>query len=128
MRSDVLMRIARLDGIQPQALRELDEIMEKQFSGGSNLKSSSVGGVKVAANILNLMDSTQEQVITDKIGETDADLGQRLQDLMFVFDDLAEVDDRSTQALLREMYGETLGLALRGADQGTGENTQEFNA
>src|SRR3546814_15511499 len=96
MRSDVLMRIARLDGIQPQALRELDEIMEKQFSGGSNLKSSSVGGVKVAANILNLMDSTQEQVITAKIGETDADLGQRIQDRMFVFDDLAEEIGRAS--------------------------------
>jgi flagellar motor switch protein FliG len=116
MRSDVLMRIARLDGIQPQALRELDEIMEKQFSGGNNLKSSSVGGVKVAANILNLMDSTQEQAISARIGEADADLGQRIQDLMFVFDDLAEVDDRSTQALLREISGETLGLALKGAD------------
>ncbi|NGY06916.1 flagellar motor switch protein FliG [Solimonas terrae] len=116
MRSDVLMRIARLDGIQPQALRELDEIMEKQFSGGSNLKSSSVGGVKVAATILNLMDSAQEQAISSKIGEVDADLGQRIQDLMFVFDDLAEVDDRSTQALLREISGETLGLALKGAD------------
>src|SRR3546814_1694751 len=94
MRSDVLMRIARLDGIQPQALRELDEIMEKQFSGGSNLKSSSVGGVKVAANILNLMDSTQEQVITAKIGENDADLGQRIQELMYVFDELAEESGR----------------------------------
>lgn len=116
MRSDVLMRIARLDGIQPQALRELDEIMEKQFSGGSNLKASSVGGVKVAATILNLMDSTQEQVIVAKIGEADAELSQRIQDLMFVFDDLASVDDRSTQALLREISGETLGLALKGAD------------
>src|SRR6201993_1640616 len=57
MRGDVLMRIARLDGIQPAALRELDEIMEKQFSGNGNIKSSSVGGIKVAANILNLMDS-----------------------------------------------------------------------
>jgi flagellar motor switch protein FliG len=116
MRSDVLMRIARLDGIQPQALRELDEIMEKQFSGGNNLKASSVGGIKVAATILNLMDSTQEQAITAKIGEVDADLGQRIQDLMFVFDDLAGVDDRSTQTLLREISGETLGLALKGAD------------
>src|SRR3546814_19880999 len=106
MRSDVLMRIARLDGIQPQALRELDEIMEKQFSGGSNLKSSSVGGVKVAANILHLMDSTQEQVIPAKIGETHADQGPRIQDLMFVFDDLAEVDARRPQALLRAIAGE----------------------
>ena len=116
MRGDVLMRIARLDGIQPQALRELDEIMEKQFSGGGNLKASSVGGVKVAATILNLMDSSVEQAIVAKIAETDADLGQRIQDLMFVFDDLASVDDRSTQTLLREISSETLGLALKGAD------------
>ncbi len=116
MKSDVLMRIARLDGIQPQALRELDEIMEKQFSGGTNLKSSSVGGIKVAANILNLMDSTAESAIIDKIGEMDSDLSQRIQDLMFVFDDLGEVDDRGIQALLREVNGDMLTVALKGAD------------
>ncbi|SFF43726.1 flagellar motor switch protein FliG [Fontimonas thermophila] len=116
MKGDVLMRIARLDGIQPAALRELDEIMEKQFSGGGNLKSSSVGGIKVAATILNLMDSSQEQAILAKIGEIDQDLSQKIQDLMFVFDDLADVDDRSIQTLLREIATETLGLALKGAD------------
>ncbi|AXQ28229.1 flagellar motor switch protein FliG [Solimonas sp. K1W22B-7] len=116
MRGDVLMRIARLDGIQPAALRELDEIMEKQFSGGGNLKSSSVGGIKVAAGILNLMDSALEQSIVSKIGEVDADLSQRIQDLMFVFDDLGEVDDRGIQTLLRDLSTETLGMALKGAD------------
>ncbi|HSW14369.1 MAG TPA: flagellar motor switch protein FliG [Solimonas sp.] len=116
MRSDVLMRIARLDGIQPAALRELDEIMEKQFSGGSNLKSSSVGGIKVAAGILNLMESSAEQALVAKIGEVDADLSQRIQDLMFVFDDLAEVDDRGIQTLLRDLSTESLGMALKGAD------------
>lgn len=116
MRSDVLMRIARLDGIQPAALRELDEIMERQFSGGSNLKASSVGGVKVAANILNLLDSSQEQQISARITEVDSELGTRIQDLMFVFDDLAELDDRSMQALLREVPADKLGLALKGAE------------
>lgn len=116
MRADVLMRIARLDGIQPAALRELDEIMEKQFSGGNNLKSSSVGGVKKAANILNLMDSTSEQAISGRITEADAELGNRIQELMFVFDDLASVDDRGIQTLLREIGTETLGMALKGAD------------
>ena len=116
MKSDVLMRIARLDGIQPAALRELDEIMEKQFSGNSNIKSSSVGGVKVAANILNLLDSTQEQAISGKINEIDADLGTRIQDLMFVFDDLGDLEDRSMQALLREVPTDKLGLALKGAE------------
>jgi flagellar motor switch protein FliG len=116
MKGDVLMRIARLDGIQPAALRELDEIMEKQFTGGNNLKASSVGGIKVAATILNLMDSSQEQAIIGRIGEQDQELSQRIQDLMFVFDDLAEVDDRSVQTLLRDVGGETLGMALKGAD------------
>jgi len=117
MRSDVLMRIARLDGIQPAALRELDEIMEKQFSGGSNIKSSSVGGVKVAANILNLMDSSIENGIITRISESDADLSNRIQDLMFVFDDVADIDDRGMQTLLRELSSEQLSVALKGADQ-----------
>jgi flagellar motor switch protein FliG len=116
MRSDVLMRIARLDGIQPSALRELDEIMEKQFSGSNNLKSSSVGGLKVAANILNLMDTAVETQIIARIGESDADLSTRIQDLMFVFDDLVDIDDRGMQALLREVNSEQLALALKAAD------------
>lgn len=116
MRADVLMRIARLDGIQPAALRELDEIMEKQFSGNNGIKSSSVGGVKKAANILNFMDSATEQAISSRIGETDSDLATRIQELMFVFDDLASVDDRGIQTLLREISTETLGMALKGAD------------
>ena len=115
--SDVLMRIARLDGIQPAALRELDEIMEKQFSGGSNIKSSSVGGIKVAANILNLMDSSIESGIITRISESDADLSNRIQDLMFVFDDVADIDDRGMQTLLRELSSEQLSVALKGADQ-----------
>lgn len=116
MRADVLMRIARLDGIQPAALKELDEIMEKQFSGGNNARSSSVGGVKKAANILNLMDSTSEQAISGRITEADSELGNRIQELMFVFDDLGAVDDRGIQTLLREISTETLGMALKGAD------------
>jgi flagellar motor switch protein FliG len=116
MRSDVLMRIARLDGIQPAALRELDEIMEKQFSGNNNIKSSSVGGVKKAANILNLMDSTMEQAISGKISEIDGELAGRIQELMFVFDDLGNVDDRGIQTLLREIGTDTLAMALKGAE------------
>lgn len=116
MRSDVLIRIARLDGIQPSALRELDEIMEKQFSGGGNLKSSSVGGIKVAANIMNLMDSSVGTSIAARISEVDTDLNTRIQELMFVFDDLADVDDRGIQALLRDVPAEILGVALKGAE------------
>ncbi|GAB4303221.1 MAG: flagellar motor switch protein FliG [Thiohalomonadaceae bacterium] len=117
MRADILMRIASLDGIQPSALQELDEILDKQFSGATgNLKSSSVGGTKTAANILNFMDTAIEGAILDRVKEVDAELGQKIQDLMFVFDNLAEVDDRSIQALLREVSSDTLIVALKGAD------------
>lgn len=116
MKSDVLMRIAKLDGIQPAALRELDEIMEKQFSGGGNLKSSSVGGIKSAANILNLIDTSQSQAISTRMAELDPVLSQNIQDLMFVFDDLADLDDKGIQTLLRDVTGDKLGLALKGAD------------
>lgn len=120
VRLDVLLRIASLDGIQPSALHELDEIMEKQFSGNntSNVKSSSVGGVKTAANILNNMDSALEADLLGKVKETDADLGQKIQDNMFVFENLLEVDDRGIQTLLREVSSENLLLALKAADQG----------
>ncbi|KAF1722472.1 flagellar motor switch protein FliG [Pseudoxanthomonas wuyuanensis] len=115
-RADVLLRIATLDGIPPNALNELNEIMERQFAGNQNLKSSTIGGVKVAANILNFMDSGQDQTILGSIAQVDADLGARIQDLMFVFDNLNDLGDRELQALLREVPNDRLGLALRGAD------------
>jgi len=121
VQADILMRIAQLDGIQPQALKELDVIMEKQFSGSSNLKSSSVGGLKAAANILNFMDTSAETAIMDDVRETDADLGDQIQDLMFVFDNLADVDSQGIQALLREVSSDSLVFALKGADESVKE-------
>jgi flagellar motor switch protein FliG len=116
-RHDVLLRIATLDGIQPSALQELDDILERQFQGNQNVQSSSVGGVKAAADILNFVDSSIEGQILEAIKDTDAEIGQQIQDLMFVFDNLVEVDDRGIQALLREVSSETLILALKGADE-----------
>ncbi len=117
VRADVLLRIATLDRLQPSALNELNQVIEKQFSGNAHLKSSTVGGIKTAANILNLMDASVEEVIMDQVNEFDPELGEKIQDLMFVFDDLANVDDRGIQALLREISSETLVLALKGADE-----------
>jgi len=116
VRIDITMRIASLDGIPPAALQELNNIMEKQFTGQNNVKSSSVGGLKSAANILNFVDTSVESDIMDNIKEVDAELGQKIQDLMFVFDNLVNVDDRSIQTLLREVSSESLIIALKGAD------------
>ena len=115
-RADVLLRIATLDGIPPNALNELNDVMARQFAGSQNIKSSNVGGIKVAANILNFMDSGQDEVILGTIGEIDDTLGGRIREEMFVFDNLADIDDRAMQTVLRDVPNEKLAVALRGAD------------
>lgn len=116
VRADVLVRIATLDGIPPHALNELNDVMARQFAGSQNQKSSSVGGIKVAANILNFMDSGQDETILVTISEVDEELCGRIRDLMFVFDNLADLDDRAMQAVLRDVPSDRLALALRGAE------------
>ncbi|MEO9078854.1 MAG: flagellar motor switch protein FliG [Rhodanobacter sp.] len=117
VRSDAVMRIATLDGVQPNALNELDEIMERQVSGGTKkLKTASVGGLKAAADILNAMETSREVELMTSIRGQDEALGGRIEDLMFVFEDLAELDDRSMQALLREVPSASLTTALKGAE------------
>lgn len=117
LRADVIMRIATLDGIQPTALHELDEVIEKQFAGKTGaLKTSIIGGVKTAAQIMNFLDSSQESVLIENIRKVDDSLGGKIQDLMFVFGDLAEIDDRGMQEVLRAVPGEKLLLAMKGAD------------
>ena len=122
LRYDVVMRIAAIDGIQPSALRELDQIMEKSFSNKTNLKTSTTfGGIKTAADILNLLDSSVENALMEEIKNADADLGQAIQDKMFVFENLVDVDDRGIQTLLREISSDSLAVALKGADEGVKE-------
>jgi flagellar motor switch protein FliG len=116
MRPDILMRIATLEGVQPAALRELDEIMEKQLTGSDGVKSSQLGGIDAAANILNFIESGVSDPMMQDIITANADLGQRIQDKMFVFGDLIKVDDRGIQTLLREVTTDQLLLALRGVD------------
>ena len=116
LRSDVVMRVATLDGIQPAALEELDAILDRQFAVGAPMKSSSVGGIRKAADILNCVEGPVESGIMEQILASDQELAQKLQDNMFVFENLNEVDDRGIQTLLREIASDQLLLALRGAD------------
>ncbi|MCW9047947.1 MAG: flagellar motor switch protein FliG [Gammaproteobacteria bacterium] len=120
-RPDILMRVAALEGIPPAALQELDKIMEKQFSGSKNVSQNSMGGFKTAANILNFMESSIESAIMDSIAEHDQEMQESISELMFVFDNLNDVDDRGIQALLREVSTDSLTLALKGADEGLKE-------
>lgn len=119
--SDVMMRIANLETIQPAALKELDEMLEKQFSGRQAVQSSGVGGVKSAANIMNFLDSSVSESVMTEIESIDSEMSAQIQDSMFVFDNLSGVDDRGIQALLREIQTESLITALKGAEEGLRE-------
>lgn len=116
-RLDIIMRVAALDSVHPSALQELNDILEKQFSGNAASQTKAMGGVKIAAEIMNNMEGTMEGELMDSIKEIDEDLGTQIQDLMFVFEDLKAVDDRGIQALLREVSSEVLILALKGSDE-----------
>ena len=116
-RAGILMRIATLDGVQPAAVKELDAIMEKYFSDNDNVKSSMVGGDKTAADIVNFLESSVESTLMEQVRNENEELANRIQDLMFVFDNLREVDDRGIQTLLREVSTDLLTLALKGVDE-----------
>lgn len=116
-RSDIIMRIATMESVQPAAIKELDDMMEKQLTGSDSVKASNVGGVDAAANILNYLEGGLSEEMMEGINESDAELGQEIQDKMFVFADLINVDDRGIQTLLREVSTDQLLIALRGVDE-----------
>ena len=115
LRNDVLLRIATLEGIQPSALRELNNVLTDLLSGSGNINKSSVGGIRTAAEIINFMGSTAETSVLDNLREFDAELAQKIMDQMIVFENLMDVDDRGIQLLLREIQSESLVIALKGA-------------
>ncbi len=114
-RNEVLMRIATLDGIQPSALKDLNEVMSKVLAGGDRLRKASLGGVKAAAEIINLMGGSIETAVLDYVRDADNELAQKIMDNMFTFDDLEKIDDKGIQSLLKEVQSESLVIALKGA-------------
>jgi flagellar motor switch protein FliG len=116
VRAEVVVRIASLDGVQPSALTELDDIIEKQFSGNGAAKTSVLGGPKAAADIMNALEPSHESAVMEQIKKSDEALAQLIEDLVFTFDDLGDIDDRSMQELLRQVPGDGLLLALKGAE------------
>jgi len=117
LRNDVVLRIATLDGIQPSALKELNDVLTKLLSGASNLKKSVMGGVRAAAEILNYVGTANETAIIASVRDYDPELAQKIQDEMFVFENLLDIDDRSIQLLLREVQSESLIIALKGTSE-----------
>jgi flagellar motor switch protein FliG len=113
-RSEVMLRVATLEGIQPTALKDLNEVLFKVLAGGDKVRKTSLGGVKTAAEMLNQMGGNADVAVLDTIRNYDPELAQKIMDKMFVFDDLVKLDDRSVQLVLREVVTETLIVALKG--------------
>ncbi len=114
-RNEVLVRIATLDGIQPAALKDLNDVMSKVLAGGDKLRKASLGGVKTAAEMINLLGGSVETSVLDYIREADNELAQKIMDNMFTFDDLEKIDDKGIQLLMKEVQSESLVIALKGA-------------
>jgi flagellar motor switch protein FliG len=110
-----MLRIATLEGIQPAALKDLNEVLYKVLAGGDKIRKSSLGGVKAAAEIINLMGTSLEAGVIDSIRENDADLAQKIMDKMFTFEDLLKLDNKAVQMVLKEVSSDTLVIALKGA-------------
>ena len=115
MRNEALMRVATLDGIQPAALKDLNEVLSNVLSGSDRARKSQLGGVKSAAEILNMMGSSVETSVLDYIRESDGDLAQKIMDNMFTFDDMIKLDDKAIQMVLKEVQSESLVISLKGA-------------
>jgi len=114
-RNEVLVRVATLDGIQPSAMRDLNEVLNQVLAGSDRVKKSNLGGVKPAAEIINMLGGTLETSVLDYIRGADNDLAQKILDNMFTFDDLERLDDKGIQSLLKEVQTESLVIALKGA-------------
>jgi flagellar motor switch protein FliG len=114
-RNEVMLRVATLEGIQPTALKDLNEVLFKVLAGGDKIRKTSLGGVKTAAEIINLLGTNIETTVIESIRGFDPDLAQKIMDKMFVFDDVLKLDDKAIQLVLKDVASETLIVALKGA-------------
>jgi flagellar motor switch protein FliG len=114
-RSEVIQRVASLETVQPSAMEELEAILKKQFSNNSSSKSSSFGGIKAAANILNLTKTALEASVMGGLKTLDPELMQKIQDSMFTFDNLVSVDNKGIQVIMRNAEPDLMMKALKGA-------------
>ena len=117
LQADVIRRVATLETVQPDALRELEAVMQQKFAANTSLRASQVGGVKAAAALMNFTQQDTEQRIMKVLGKDDKDLMQAIQENMFLFENLIESDDRSLQTLLRSVETEDIVVAMKGADE-----------
>jgi flagellar motor switch protein FliG len=116
MRADVALRLATMEDVQPEVLQHLSDVLQEAFRVGGPT-GQALGGAQVVAEMLTLVDKAVEEHILGKIADRDPVLAENIRSLMFVFDDLVKVDDRSLQELLKEISKDDLPLALKAANE-----------
>ena len=114
---EIIKRIATIQTVQPDALKNLELVMQKKFAANTSLRASQVGGVKAAASIMNFMKGEDEQKIFKEVAKFSKNLMTDIQEAMFVFDNLIKSDDKSMQVIIRSVETEDLVLAMKGADE-----------
>jgi flagellar motor switch protein FliG len=116
-RTEVILRAATLDGVQPAALNELNDVLTNLLNGNESIRKKSIGGVRATASIMNFMNGDIEVSTISKLKEFDPELAQRIIEQMFVFDNIMDIDDRDIQVILREVPSESLIIAIKGAKE-----------
>jgi len=116
-KTDIILRVSRLETVHPKALKEIDVILEKRFGQSFESELAGAGGIKTVAEILNGVSTDQENAIMESLNEIDSELATIIREKMFVFENLLTIDDRGIQALLRDIGGDVLTKALKGAGQ-----------
>jgi flagellar motor switch protein FliG len=117
IRGDVMLRMATVEGIPSTVVREIEEVLNKQLQATESIVNTQVGGPEVVAQVLNLMDRTNEALIMAKIEQASPELAEKIRQKMFMFEDLFQIDDRGMQELLKEIDKEDLVLAMKGAGE-----------
>ena len=121
MQPDIIFRLSTLENIQPDALKELETVMERKFNSNASLRATQAGGIRSAANVMNYLKSNVEANIMKDLTKRDKDIAKEIQENMFDFENLSGIDDKSMQFLIRSLDNELIVVALKGADDSLSE-------
>ncbi len=113
LQAEVVLRMANLEHVDPELINEIDRVLKNQLANSATVEQSALGGVQPVAEMLNVMDKNTETSIMSRLEEKDPLLAEEIRKLMFVFDDIAKIDDRGIQTLLKEVPNDKLLLALK---------------
>ena len=121
LHTEILLRMANLDAVQPEIIDEIDDVLRQEVQAMGSISTQKIGGVEPIAEMLNLMDKATEEQILDNLEERDPDLAEQIRQLMFVFDDLVKIDDRGIQELIKNVSNDKWKIALRTASEAVKE-------